>query len=171
MGVRDPQIRLHMSSESRFARYDSDSSPRQAAPVERDCPLNNGLAILDQLLAALTQRRRRAELDLALDFRFLLSARGRSVDVLPQWFRLRDSVEEEHYLLAYRLRRWLEKRWVAHVSFDRSSTPRVVGLQLDAPSYDDLCEECICAASDLDLPPPWTQIRFVSADPAELAEA
>lgn len=129
------------------------------------CPLNHGLAVLDQLLATLTgEPADAAALDLALDLRWQLSQPHSPESVLREFFRLRATVEDRHYLACYRLRRWLETQFVAEVSFARTQPACRLGLRLDVASLDALGVQCVVrAAADSSAAPAWSRVCFVPA--------
>jgi len=132
-------------------------------PAPADCPLNHGLAVTDQLLAAITRQNDGPALDVALDFRLLL-AHARDADtVLREFFRLRAVIEERHYLACFRLRRWLEKELAALVKLDRTATARRIALQLDVRSYDALCARCTTRAAGAEPAPATARVQFVPA--------
>ena len=132
------------------------------------CPLNDGLAVLDQLLAALTRVGDSAGLDLALDYRLLLAGatEAQTEIVLRDFFRLRGQLGEQHYLLCYRLRRWLESQFVAWVTLDRTQPVRRVALWLDVDSVSQLCTRCSALAADRLASPDWARVRFAQSDRA-----
>jgi hypothetical protein len=135
----------------------------------RHCPLNHGLTVVDQLLAALTCDDEPAAFDTALDLRWQLQQPTNADAVLRDFFRLRALVEERHYLACYRLRRWLNAQLVARVVPDRHQPAQIVGVRLDASDYASLCAQCLDLVA-IDLPlTPWARVRFAFA--AELPVA
>jgi hypothetical protein len=134
------------------------------------CPLNHGLAVLDQLLAAITFEGDAALLDLVLDFRLVLRQSGDADTILSEYFRVRDAAEERHYLACFRLRRWLESEFVAEVKLDRTQSPRLVPVRLDVGSYRQLCAHCAFAAIQDGLLTAWVRVQFsrAASSPAPL---
>lgn len=132
-------------------------------PVSHRCPLNFGLAIVDQLLAAIVGENDSAGLDAALDFRLLLASPHDPESVLRGFFRLREIIEDRHFLAHFRLRRWIESQIVARVCFDRCQPPSVVPLRLDCPSYSALYDRCVRDASASATEPTWARVRFEAA--------
>ena len=124
------------------------------------CPLNDGLAVIDQLLAAILREKDSAAFDLALDFRLLLARSSDPDLLLPEFFRLREQVEERHYLALYRLRRWLEASYVGCVRLDRTRPIREVNLRLDTTSFRALCARCAFDAADGELVTAWVRVSF-----------
>lgn len=143
---------------------DPSAYPTGVAPLPRRpgaCPLNHGLFVVDQLLAAITREGDRDELDAALDFRLILAQTNDPAGILRGYFALRGVVEERHYLALYRLRRWLENQFAAVVHLDRSSPPHQVGLKLNAASFGALYAQCAVTASLGQPPQAWTRVQFV----------
>lgn len=131
------------------------------------CPLNDGVAVLDQLLAALTACGDDAGLDAALDFRLLLAGEDATAEtVLEGFFQLRDLVGESHYLLCYRLRRWLESQCVAWVKLDRTEPARRVALWLDVDCMSALRTRCVALVLEDTSFPSWSRVRFAPASEA-----
>jgi hypothetical protein len=134
-----------------------------------ECPLNSGVAVTDQLLAAITRDHRADDfesvLDAALDLRLLLAAEADAESILKAFCRLRRIAEDRHYLACFRLRRWLESNFSACVFFDRSQPPTCVALRLDVCDCTALRTRCTLAALDGDTIPAWVHVRFV-AQPA-----
>ena len=136
------------------------------AAIAADCPLNHGVFVLDQLLAALSENRDAAGLDAALDLRLALAGKAEPAIVLALFFRLRATVEESHYLACYRLRRWLDAHYVAHVQLDRSRPAKAVALQLaPAASLPALREQCIASAGGHGIAEFAARVRFAVAEP------
>lgn len=113
----------------------------------RPCPLNDGIAVVDQILAVLTPRDGRAAYDAALDLRSLLRQHTNADAVLSDFIYLRAIIEDRHYLACYRLRRWLETQIVAHVTLDRGQPARIVSVRLDVPSMATLRVRSLDAAA------------------------
>lgn len=134
------------------------AASRSALPTA--CPLNHGLSVVDQLLAAITRDGEHDELDAALDFRLVLAGTGDPAAVLRAFFDLRQTVAERHYLPFYRLRRWLEMNVLALVQVDRCSRPHRVRLQLDAASFGALYAQCVVTATTGGPPQAWTRVQF-----------
>lgn len=145
---------------------DSSARPSYFLNVPGACPLNQGLSVVDQLLAAITREGDRDALDAALDFRLLLANSGDPAAVLRGYFALRGIVEEYHYLALYRLRRWLENSFAALVLVDRSGIPQLVGVNLSVPSFGALYASCAVLALDGQPAQPWTRVQFCSAQNA-----
>lgn len=137
------------------------------------CPLNHGLAVLDQLLATLTgEPADAAALDLALDLRWQLSQPHAPESVLREFFRLRATVEDRHYLACYRLRRWLETQFVAEVSFARTQPARRLGLHLAVANLHELRAQCVArATADSPIAPAWSRVHFVVGSDGVLSSA
>lgn len=135
-------------------------------PVSQGCPLNHGVSVVDQLLAAIT---RDAEfdahaLDVALDFRLMLASATDPEAILQAFFNLRAVAEERHYLACFRLRRWLETQFVARVRLDRSQPCRELPVRLEARTYRELCARCAFEAAGGDRVSPWVRVHFAAAD-------
>lgn len=126
------------------------------------------MAVVDQLLAAITRDGDSTALDAALDFRLLLAGSRDPAAVIRGYFILRSAIEEHHYLACYRLRRWLEQHFVALVHADRSERAQRVGLKLDVPSFGSLYAHCAVAATQGRPPTPWSRVHFVPADSADV---
>lgn len=151
---------------------DLSVSPAGTAPFALGpgaCPLNQGLAVVDQLLAAITREGSREELDAALDFRLILAHTSDPAAILRGFFALRSVAEERHYLALYRLRRWLESQFVAIVHVDRHSPPRRVHMKLDACSFGALYAQCAVRATAGLPPQAWTRVHFVSTQASATA--
>jgi hypothetical protein len=135
------------------------------------CPLNHGVAVVDQLLAAITRASEfdAHALDVALDFRLLLASSTDAEDILQAFFRVRAAVEENHYLACFRLRRWLEIQFAAHVRPDRTQPIREVPIRLTANSYRELCARCAFDAAGNELVSPWVRVHFVTRQPHAVA--
>lgn len=129
-----------------------------------ECPLNHGVAVVDQMLAAITRNRDAAALDVALDFRLLLASSTDADHILREFFRLRSVVETAHYLACFRLRRWLQSEIIAHVKLDRSQPARQMPITLDAATYRELCARCAFDAAAGEPLSPWVRVSFTSAN-------
>ncbi len=148
---------------SDFSPANVEAPDAPCARASHFCPLNDGLAVLDQLLAALTRDDEPAAFDAALDLRWQLQERTSADAALRDFFRLRALVEERHYLACYRLRRWLETQLVARVSPDRHQPAQLIGVRLDASDYSALCAQCLnLAAAEVQFTP-WARVRFAFA--------
>lgn len=145
-----------MHSPAAISTTASTASPALA------CPLNHGLAVLDQLLAALTGPDDAPARDIALDLRWQLMQPHSPEVVIREFFRLRAAAEEQHYLSCYRLRRWLESQFVAHVSFDRTQPAHRITLRLDLDDFAELCSHCVACAAD-GAAVTWSRVRFAAA--------
>jgi hypothetical protein len=137
-------------------------SPAVDLTSASECPLNHGVAVVDQLLAAITRENDAAALDVALDFRLLLGSSTDANAILREFFRLRTVVEEHHYLACFRLRRWLQSEIVADVRLDRSQPIRRTPINLNAKSYRELCARCAFNAAAGERLSPWVRIVFSS---------
>jgi hypothetical protein len=137
-------------------------SPSTALVQIAECPLNHGVAVVDQLLAAITREEDAVALDVALDFRLLLAGANDADTVLREFFRLRAVVEEQHYLACFRLRRWLQSAIFAEVRLDRSQPIRRTQIDLNAQSYRELCARCAFEAAAGELLSPWVRVVFTS---------
>lgn len=113
-----------------------------AQTLTQACPLNDGLAVLDQMMAELWLDNEPHALDLALDLRGALHSQAPAETVIEIFFALRHIVEERHYLPSYRLRRWLQGRVQAWVRVDRRQAAVPVSINLDPPSLNSLREKC-----------------------------
>jgi hypothetical protein len=131
---------------------------------EAACPLNHGVAVVDQLLAAITREGDVEALDVALDFRLLLASSTDADAILREFFRMRAAVEEGHYLACFRLRRWLQDQIVAHVKMDRTQPARTTAINLDSASYRELCARCAFDAAAGEFLTPWVRVSFASAN-------
>lgn len=138
-----------------------------APPAAASCPLNHGVAVVDQLLAAITGSPEfdANALDVALDFRLLLANSTDAEEILQAFFRVRAAVEDHHYLACFRLRRWIEAQFAALVRADRTQPFREVPVRLTANSYRELCARCAFDAADNELVSPWVRVHFVSRQP------
>ena len=149
-----------MNSSATF----SPSAPVRSSRLE--CPLNSGMAVTDQLLAAITRDHSSDDfevaLDAALDLRLLLAANADAETLLAAFFRLRRIAEDRHYLACFRLRRWLESNFSARVFFDRSQPPTCVPLRLDVCDCTALRTRCILAALQGEMIPAWVHVRFAA---------
>jgi hypothetical protein len=105
------------------------------------------VAVLDQILAALTPEDAASVYDTALDLRSWLRRADDAGAVVGDFIELRALIGNRHYLACYRLRRWLESHIVAHVTLDRRDAPRVVSVRLDAPNLAMLRARCVDAAT------------------------
>src|SRR5688572_24275646 len=143
---------------------DYTSSLSTAHPVlSSECPLNHGLAVVDQLLAAITRDGNATALDVALDFRLLLASSSDADMILREFFGLRSVVEEGYYLACFRLRRWLQAQIVAQVRLDRSQPVRQACINLDAATYRELCARCAFDAAAGERLSPWVRVSFTAA--------
>ena len=124
------------------------------------CPLNHGVAVVDQLLAAITRDHDSSSLDVALDFRLLLATSTDADAILRAFFQVRAVVEETHYLACFRLRRWLQSEIVARVRLDRSQPVRRTLINLDAKSYRELCARCAFDAAAGEPVSAWVRVEF-----------
>ncbi len=134
--------------------------------VSAPCPLNHGVSVVDQLLAAITHEPEldARALDVALDFRLLLASSDDAEAILQAFFHLRTVAEERHYLACFRLRRWLETQFVAHVRLDRSQPRRELPVRLEARTYRELCARCAFDAAAGDRVTPWARVHFVPTE-------
>lgn len=107
------------------------------------CPLNDGLAVLDQLMAGLSLAQESRALDLALDLRHALRSAAPAEMVIALFFSLRDTIEERHYLPCYRLRRWLQGQIQAWVRVDRQQPPVAAAVTLDQADLNALRDFCL----------------------------
>ncbi len=151
----------------KFTRFDvRPSTPTPDAPAvdsALEWPLRSGLAVVDELLAAILPDGDAAALDAVLDLRLLLGKPEDPSALLQGYFRLRAKIRPHHYLTTYRLRHWLESRYAAVVQFNRNGIEFRVGLQLDAATYEACCERCASLAADGQAAPPSARIRIVPA--------
>lgn len=143
---------------------DSLSSLDLSVSSSSECPLNHGVAVVDQLLAAITRNGDAAALDVALDFRLLLASSTDADHILREFFRLRGVVEDAHYLACFRLRRWLQSEIIAHVKLDRSQPVRQTPIKLDTSNYKELCARCAFDAAAGECLSPWVRVSFTSAN-------
>jgi len=127
-----------------------------------ECPLNNGVAVVDQLLAAITREGDAAALDVALDFRLLLASSDDADTVLREFFRLRSAIEECYYLPCFRLRRWLQSEIIAEVKLDRNQPAHSVPIDLGAATYRELCARCAFDAAAGEPVSAWVRVNFAS---------
>jgi len=128
-----------------------------AQTLTQVCPLNDGLAVLDQMMAELSLEHEPHALNLALDLRALRSHVSAET-VIEIFFALRHVVEERHYLPCYRLRHWLQGRVQAWVRVDRRQAAVPVSINLDQPDLNSLRETCY-ASIDLAWQP-GAAVRF-----------
>ncbi len=141
-------------------------SPVSQPRVSHACPLNHGVSVVDQLLAAITRETEfdARALDVALDFRLMLASSTDAEAILQAFFQVRAAAEERHYLACFRLRRWLETQFVAHVRLDRSQPYREISLRLEARTYRELCARCAFDAAAGERVSPWVRVHFISAE-------
>jgi hypothetical protein len=142
--------------------YATSLSPTHPA-LSSECPLNHGLAVVDQLLAAITRDGNAVALDVALDFRLLLASSTDADTILREFFQLRSVVEEGYYLACFRLRRWLQSQIIAQVRLDRSQPIRQTPIKLDAATYRELCARCAFDAAAGERLSPWVRVSFTAA--------
>ena len=152
-----------------FASEDIEVSAERTAHAT----LKHGKRVLEQKLAERTQELNRslvdvrsltAALDAALDLRLLLAADADAETILSAFLRLRRIAEDRHYLACFRLRRWLETQFVAHVRLDRSQPRREIPVRLEARSYRELCARCAFEAAAGDRVTPWARVHVVPAE-------
>lgn len=127
------------------------------------CPLNDGVAVLDQLLASLMGEAESAAFDSALDLRWLLSIAGDATEIIREFYVLRSLIEERHYLACYRLRRWLESQLVAWVAAERHQPEQRVSLKLDSTCLDRLHDRCLTDALGEITSAPLARVRYAFA--------
>ena len=142
------------------------ASPKPTAsqpPAVIGCFLNDGCRIVDQLLAGMDASRDGAAFDAALDLRWLLATSDDADQLLETFFRLRDLVEETHYLACYRLRRWLESRIVARVWPDRHRPAVEVPVRLSGTGIEAVRRRCLAMAFAEGEPKPWARLTFFLA--------
>jgi hypothetical protein len=128
-----------------------------------ECPLNHGVAVVDQLLAAITSDGDAAALDVALDFRLLLASSDDADTILREFFRLRSAIEDRYYLPCFRLRRWLQSEIIAEVKLDRNQPVLPMPIDLGTATYRELCARCAFDAAAGERLSPWVRVNFVSA--------
>lgn len=129
-----------------------------AQTLTQVCPLNDGLAVLDQMMAELSLEHEPHALNLALDLRCALRSHVSAETVIEIFFALRHVVEERHYLPCYRLRHWLQGRVQAWVRVDRRQAAVPVSINLDQPDLNSLREKCY---TSIDLAwQPGAAVRF-----------
>jgi hypothetical protein len=134
-----------------------------ASATSTDCPLNHGVAVVDQLLAAITREHDALALDVALDFRLLLASSNDADTILREFFRLRSIIEEGYYLPCFRLRRWLQSQIIAAVKLDRNQSVRLTPIDLGTSTYRELCARCAFDAAAGEPLSPWVRVSFTSA--------
>ena len=139
------------------------STPATAAIAGSSCPLNHGVAALDQLLASLRGDDDSEAFDTALDLRSLLSNATDATAIIREFYRLRSLVEERHYLACYRLRRWLEGQLIAWVSPQRHHAERATAVRLDAMCFDHLTDRCIASALEGAMVVSLARVRYAFA--------
>ena len=144
--------------------YATSLSPIALSIPAAECPLNHGVSVVDQLLAAITRGSNPTALDVALDFRLLLASSTDADTILREFYRLRAVVEEEHYLACFRLRRWLQAQIVAHVKLDRSQPTLQTSINLNAVSYRELCVRCAFEAAAGEPISAWVRVNFTSSE-------
>lgn len=130
-----------------------------------DCPLNHGVAVVDQLLAAITREGDAAALDVALDFRLLLASSDDADKILHEFFGLRSVIEDAYYLPCFRLRRWLQSQIIAEVRLDRNQPVLLTPIDLGASTYRELCARCAFDAAAGERLSPWVRVNFASSQP------
>lgn len=135
----------------------------QLTTVAPSCPLNDGLAVLDQLMAGLSLAQESRALDLALDLRHALRSAAPAEAVIALFFKLRDTIEERHYLPCYRLRRWLQGRVKAWVRLDRQQPPIAAAVTLDQADLNALRDFCL--ATTAVTISPGASVRFEIVEP------
>ena len=129
-----------------------------------DCPLNHGVAVVDQLLAAITRQRDDVALDVTLDFRLLLGSSNDADTILREFFRLRSVIEDGYYLPCFRLRRWLQSQIIAEVRLDRNQSVRLTPIDLGTLTYRELCARCAFDAAAGESLSTWVRVSFTSAN-------
>jgi len=101
------------------------------------------------------------EADSLLDLHHLLKGRRDAEGALRLFCDIRWRLEHRHYLLLYRLRRWLENQVLAEVHPNNSATPVLVPLRLSFYCVEPLRRQCLCAClrygADFQSP----RIRFI----------
>ncbi len=108
------------------------------------CRPGCSLEAVDELLAtagALTGQ----EADSLLDLRQMLRARADAEGALRLFCRLRERLEERHYLVLYRLRRWLENHIVAEFCPPGADAVNLA-IHLSCCSSEAVRRRCLCAA-------------------------
>ncbi len=109
------------------------------------CRPGCSLEAIDELLVtagALTGQ----EADSLLDLRQLLRARTDAQAALLVFCQLRQRLEKRHYLVFYRLRRWLENHIVAEFRASPKATPTTLPIHLSVSSPEAIRRLCLCAA-------------------------
>lgn len=84
--------------------------------------------------------------DALLDFRWLVRHRMDPEGVLKLFCKLRRSMEEQHYLGFYRLRRWLENQLEASIRIRRGEPERVVPLKIERFCIEAVHYQCLESA-------------------------
>jgi hypothetical protein len=86
------------------------------------------------------------EADKMLDLRQLLLSRGDAEAALRLFCELRLQLEPRHYLLLYRLRRWLENQIMVVVQPAPDAKPILVPLRLNFYCIEAVRRLCLCRA-------------------------
>ena len=123
------------------------TSPATTQTLTQTCPLNDGFAVLDQLMAGLSPEHESQALDLALDLRCALRSHAPAETVIAIFLALRRAAEERHYLPCYRLRSWLQSHLQAWVRLGRRQPALPVSLRLDQLDLNALREHCYASAA------------------------
>lgn len=117
---------------------------------QNNCHLQNcrqtcAQEVIDALLRA-NGSVRGEEVDLLLDLRWLVRHQHDPEQVLKLFCELRRRLEEEHYLLFYRLRRWLENHLQAVVVHPERAAKTAMPLKLDFYCLEAVRGGCVRAA-------------------------
>ncbi len=110
-----------------------------------NCRPGCALEIIAQLLAepeAITAE----DADSLLDLYYLLSRREDAEGVLRLFCALRPRLESRHYLLFYRLRRWLQNQVRAAIRARPGAAPVIQQVNLRGYCVQALRRACLCAA-------------------------
>jgi hypothetical protein len=132
-----------MSGNKTIAPSNTCPKPEVCSPA--DCHQLCGLAVVDALLQE-TAGVDGDDVDALLDLRSGLRRLEDAEAALAIFCRLRRSMEERHYLLFYRLRRWLENHVQVKFVAVRGGMARTLALRLDGYCLEAIRCNCVRSA-------------------------
>lgn len=124
------------------------------------CNPRCALDIIDGLLRS-SSAVRAEELDALLDLRWLLRHRQDAEAALVKFCALHRAMEERHYLVFYRLRRWLENQVEAIIRLRRGEPERTTPLKLERYRLEAVRLQCLEAARQGREPLLCPRVEFV----------
>ena len=143
--------------------------PGECTPA--NCHWCCALELIDGLIGqpgALTP----TEKDQLLELRWQLRQAGDAEATLRLFCQARRALESRHYLVFYRLRRWLENHIVARMRPGPEAQKRHVFVRLDHYCVEAVRRACLCSAlrDGEELKTPQLRFSFQTAPPAEVLE-